>query len=155
ICLVCGGRRRGRQHRFLELSPPRPPPRRVSTTARVSHSPRQRGFLSPSLARRAATTPLSWSQTMPPSDPPLTDPSPAPAEQALRDAVKTATGKARVGLLKADPADYQRFLKNEFAAPEGVMMWLSDKGRVGAYPPTPRGTLLGVVWRTTPLGRTV
>src|SRR4051794_15840865 len=35
------------------------------------------------------------------------------------------------------------------------MMWLSDQGRVAAYPPTPRGTLLGVVWRTTPLGRTV
>ncbi len=35
------------------------------------------------------------------------------------------------------------------------MMWLSDKGRVDAYPPTPRGTLLGVVWRTTALGRTV
>src|SRR5436305_580722 len=92
---------------------------------------------------------------MPSFDLELTDPSAAAVEQALCDAVKTANGKARVGLLKADPADYQRFLKNEFAAPEGVMMWLSDKGRVGSYPPTPRGTLLGVVWRTTPLGRSV
>ena len=71
------------------------------------------------------------------------------------EAVKTANGKARVGLLTADLPTTSRFLANEFAAAEGVMMWLSDKGRVSAYPPTPRGTLLGVVWRTTPLGRTV
>ena len=92
---------------------------------------------------------------MPPFNLDLTDPQPAAVEAAMGDAVKTANGKARVGLLKADPADYRKFLADEFAAPEGVMMWLSDQGRVAAYPPTPRGTLLGVVWRTTPLGRTV
>src|SRR4051812_49528471 len=92
---------------------------------------------------------------MPPFDLDLHDPKPAAVEVALSNAVKTANGRAKVGLLAADPADYRRFLANEFTAPEGVMMWLSDKGRVGAYPPTPRGTLLGVVWRTTPLGRTV
>lgn len=92
---------------------------------------------------------------MPPFDLELTDPTPAAVEQAMADAVKAANGKARVGLLVADVADYKRFLAKEFAAPEGVVMWLSDTGRVTAYPPTPRGTLLGVVWRTTPLGRTV
>lgn len=92
---------------------------------------------------------------MPPFDLELTDPRPAAVAKAMGDAVKTANGKARVGLLKEDPADFERFLASEFTAPEGVMMWLSDKGRVSAYPPTPRGTLLGVVWRTTPLGRTV
>jgi hypothetical protein len=92
---------------------------------------------------------------MPPFNLDLTDPQPAAVEAAMSDAVQTANGKARVGLLKADRADYRKFLANEFAAPEGVMMWLSDQGRVAVYPPTPRGTLLGVVWRTTPLGRTV
>ncbi len=92
---------------------------------------------------------------MPPFNLDLTDPPPAVVEAAMGEAVKTANGKARVGLLKADPADYRKFLADEFAAPEGVMMWLSDQGRVAAYPPTPRGTLLGVVWRTTALGRTV
>jgi hypothetical protein len=92
---------------------------------------------------------------MPPFDLDLTDPTTAALEAAMCDAVKTANGKARVGLLKEDRADYQAFLAGEFAATEGVMMWLSDKGRVASYPPTPRGTLLGVVWRTTPLGRSV
>jgi hypothetical protein len=92
---------------------------------------------------------------MPPFNADLTDPQPAAVEAAMGEAVKTANGKARVGLLKSDPADYRKFLAAEFTAPEGVMMWLSDQGRVAAYPPTPRGTLLGVVWRTTPLGRTV
>jgi hypothetical protein len=85
----------------------------------------------------------------------LTDPQPAAVEAAMTNAIQTANGKARIGLLKADPTDYRKFLANEFTASEGVMMWLSDQGRVDAYPPTPRGTLLGVVWRTTPLGRTV
>ena len=92
---------------------------------------------------------------MPPFDLDLTDPTPAALETAMCDAVKTANGKARVGLLKEDRGDYRAFLAGEFTAPEGVMMWLSDKGRVPSYPPTPRGTLLGVVWRTTPLGRLV
>src|SRR2546422_8483606 len=34
-------------------------------------------------------------------------------------------------LFRSDPADYQRFFANEFQAADGVMMWLSDKGRVG------------------------
>jgi hypothetical protein len=92
---------------------------------------------------------------MPPFTIDLTDPQPVAVEAAMADAVKTANGKARVGLLKPDLTDYRKFLADEFAAPEGVLMWLSDQGRVAAYPPTPRGTLLGVVWRTTPLGRTV
>lgn len=85
----------------------------------------------------------------------LTNPSISAVEAAMDEAVQTANGKARVGLLKVDLTDYRKFLADEFSAPEGVLMWLSDKGRVVAYPPTPRGTLLGVVWRTTPLGRTV
>lgn len=92
---------------------------------------------------------------MPPFTLDLTDPQPDAVEAAMVDAVQTANGKARVGLLKANPADYRKFLADEFAAPEGVMMWLSDQGRVTFYPPTPRATLLGVVWRTTPLGRSV
>jgi hypothetical protein len=92
---------------------------------------------------------------MPPFTRDLTDPQPAAVEAAMTEAVTTANGKARNGLLTADRADYRKFLAGEFTAPEGVMMWLSDQGRVTAYPPTPRGTLLGVVWRTTPLGKSV
>jgi hypothetical protein len=92
---------------------------------------------------------------MPPFDLDLTNPRPDAVETAMAEAVQTANGQARVGLLKADRTDYRKFLAKEFTAPEGVMMWLSDKGRVAAYPPTPRGTLLGVAWRTTALGRTV
>jgi len=92
---------------------------------------------------------------VPPFNLDLTDPKPAAVEAAMADAVKAANGKARIGLLTADLADFRKFLAGEFAAPEGVMMWLSDQGRVDAYPPTPRGTLLGVVWRTTALGRAV
>lgn len=92
---------------------------------------------------------------MPAFDRDLTDPTPDAVEAALCDAVKAANGKARVGLLAADRADYRRFLADEFLAPEGVGMWLADKGRVAAYPPTPRATLAGVVWRATPLGRSV
>jgi hypothetical protein len=92
---------------------------------------------------------------MPPFNLDLTNPRPDAVETAMAEAVQTANGKAHNGLLKADRTDYRKFLAKEFKAPEGVMMWLSDKGRVAAYPPTPRGTLLGVVWRTTPLGRTV
>ena len=42
---------------------------------------------------------------MPPFNLDLTDPQPAAVEAAMNDAVHTANGKARVGLLKADPAD--------------------------------------------------
>jgi hypothetical protein len=92
---------------------------------------------------------------MPPFNLDLTDPQPAAVEAAMVNAVLTANGKARIGLLNADLTDYRKFLADELTAPEGVMMWLSDYGRVDFYPPTPRATLLGVVWRTTPLGRTV
>jgi hypothetical protein len=92
---------------------------------------------------------------MPPFDLQLTDPAPDAVEKAMRQAVQTANGKARIGLMKEDLADYRRFLTEYTAMPEGVVLWWSDQGRVETYPPTPRGTLLGVVWRTTPLGRTV
>jgi hypothetical protein len=91
---------------------------------------------------------------MPTFDLELTDPAPAAVEKAMADAVENANLRCRVGLLKADPAEYRRFVVGEFASrPEGVALWLSDKGRVEEYPPTPRGTLLGVAWRTTPTGR--
>src|SRR5262245_52546414 len=92
---------------------------------------------------------------MPPFNLDLSDPRPEAVENAMCDAVKTANGKARIGLMTEDRADYRRFLAAEFVAPEGVALWLAEKGRVQEYPPTPRATLLGVVWRTTPLGRQV
>lgn len=93
---------------------------------------------------------------MPPFDRDFTDPTPATVEKAMLEAVTTANGKARVGLLTADPIDYRNFLAREFAKdPDGVVLWLAEKGRVDSYPPTPRATLIGVAWRTTPLGRTV
>jgi hypothetical protein len=92
---------------------------------------------------------------MPSFDRDLLDPTPEAVEKAMAEAVVTANGKARIGLLKEDRADYRRFLAGEFASPEGLMLWLADKGRVAMYPPTPRSTLLGVVWRTTPIGRQV
>jgi hypothetical protein len=75
---------------------------------------------------------------MPPFNRDLTNPPIAAVEAAMSEAVQTANGKARVGLLEADRADYRKFLAGEFTTPEGVMMWLADKGRVVAYPPTPR-----------------
>ena len=77
---------------------------------------------------------------MPPFDLQLTDPAPDTVEKAMRQAVQTANGKARIGLMKEDPADYRRFLTEYTSMPEGVVLWWADKGRVETYPPTPRGT---------------
>jgi hypothetical protein len=86
----------------------------------------------------------------------LIDPTPAAVEKAMAEAVETANLRCRVGLLRADPAAYRKFTTDELTgAPEGVAIWLAEKGRVETFPPTPRATLLGVVWGTTHLGRTV
>jgi hypothetical protein len=86
----------------------------------------------------------------------LIDPTPAALEKAMADAVETANLRCRVGLMRLDRGEYRRFVASEFAAAaEGVAMWLADKGRVEDFPPTPRATLLGVAWRTTPLGRRI
>jgi hypothetical protein len=85
----------------------------------------------------------------------LTDPTPAAVEKAMAQAVESANLRCRVGLMPLDRAGHRRFLTSEFAAPEGVALWLADRGRVETFPPTPRATLLGVAWRTTPLGRRV
>src|SRR5262249_50711795 len=73
----------------------------------------------------------------------------------MAQAVESANLRCRVGLMPPDRGDFRRFLHGDFAAPEGVAIWLADKGRVETFPPTPRATLLGVTWRTTPLGRRV
>jgi hypothetical protein len=90
---------------------------------------------------------------VPPFDVTLTDPAPAAVARAMAEAVETANRRCTVGLMRADPAAHARFLDSEFAAREGVAPWLSDKGRVDTFPPTPRGTLLAVAWHTTALGR--
>ncbi len=93
---------------------------------------------------------------MPPFDRDLTDPTPAAVEQAMAEAVSSANLRCSVGLMPYDGAAHRRFATTELAsAPEGVALWLADKGRVDQFPPTPRATLLGVVWATTHLGRTV
>jgi hypothetical protein len=86
----------------------------------------------------------------------LTDPSAADLEKAMARAVEEANLRCRVGLMPPDRATYRRFITHNFAAaPEGVALWVGDEGRVETYPPTPRATLLGVAWRTTPAGRRV
>jgi hypothetical protein len=91
---------------------------------------------------------------MPPFDATMTDPTPDAVAKAMAEAVETANRRCTKGLLQADRGEYRRFLASEFPeAPEGVAIWLAEKGRVDEFPPTPRATLLGVVWYTTPLGR--
>ncbi len=91
---------------------------------------------------------------MPAFDLDLTDPTPAVLEKAMGDAVESANLRCRVGVMPLDRGSHRRFLSDEFAArPEGVAIWWADKGRVETFPPTPRATLLGVVWRTTPGGQ--
>src|SRR5262249_56057637 len=91
---------------------------------------------------------------MPPFDQDRKAPKPDVLERTMASAVVTANGKARIGLMTPNPAEYAKFATKESpAAPEGVAIWLSDQGRVETFPPTPRATLLGVVWRTTPIGR--
>jgi hypothetical protein len=91
---------------------------------------------------------------VPPFDLELIDPTPAAVEKAMAEAVETANRRCSVGVMPVDRGNYRRFLSAEFAAaPEGVAIWLADKGRVETFPPTPRATLLGVAWHTTPLGR--
>jgi hypothetical protein len=86
----------------------------------------------------------------------LTDPTPAAVEKGMDDAVAAANLRCNKGLLKADRAEYRTFLAGEFAgSPSGVALWLAEKGRVAEFPPTPRATLMGVAWHTTPLGRRV
>lgn len=92
---------------------------------------------------------------MPAFDLELIDPAAAAVEKAMYDAVDTANQRCRVGLMNQNQAEYRRFLENDFLAPEGVGIWLPEKGKVEEFPPTPRATLLGVVWRTDPLGRRV
>jgi hypothetical protein len=92
---------------------------------------------------------------VPAFDSELINPTQADLEKAMAQAVETANLRCRVGLLKVDRGDYRRFLAAEFNAPEGVALWLAEKGRVETFPPTPRATLLGVAWRTTPLGQRV
>jgi WD40 repeat protein len=91
---------------------------------------------------------------VPPFDRDLTDPTPAAVEQAMAEAVASANLRCSVGVMPYDGAAHRRFATAELAtSPEGVALWLSDKGRVDQFPPTPRATLLGVAWRTTPMGR--
>jgi WD40 repeat protein len=91
---------------------------------------------------------------MPSFDLDLTDPAPAAVERAMAEAVEAANLRCRVGVMRLDLADYRRFATSEFpATPEGVALWVAEKGRVDTYPPTPRATLLGVAWYTTPTGR--
>ena len=92
---------------------------------------------------------------MPPFDLALTDPRPPPSRRRCATRSRPPTARPESACSKRTDPDYRAFLGSEFTASEGVMMWLSDQGRVKSYPPTPRGTLLGVVWRTTPLGRAV
>jgi hypothetical protein len=91
---------------------------------------------------------------VPPFDLDLIDPAPAALEKAMADAVETANLRCRIGLMPIDRAAYRQFVASEFpAAPEGVAIWLAEKGRVDNFPPTPRATMLGVAWYTTPAGR--
>lgn len=86
----------------------------------------------------------------------LTDPTPQALEKAMADAVEQANLRCRVGVMKADRPAYLTFAADEYpASPEGVAMWVAEKGRVTTYPPTPRATLLGVAWRTTPVGQRI
>lgn len=71
---------------------------------------------------------------MPPFNLDLSDPRPEAVEKAMCDAAKTANGKARIGLMTEDWADYRRFLTAEFTSPEGVALWLAEKGRVQEFP---------------------
>jgi hypothetical protein len=91
---------------------------------------------------------------MPPFDLELIDPTAAALEKAMADAVETANLLCRVGVMRVDHGEYRRFIANHLSArPEGVAVWLGDKGLVETFPPTPRATLLGVVWRTTAIGQ--
>src|SRR6267154_2500467 len=85
---------------------------------------------------------------MPPFDLDLKDPKPDVLQHTMATAVATANGKARIGLMTANPAEYARFATSEYpAAPEGVAIWLSDQGRVETFPPTPIGPQVRVVGR--------
>src|SRR5262245_58550460 len=96
--------------------------------------------------------PSQGADAVPAFDLDLIDPTPAAVEKAMADAVETANLRCRVGLMRVDRAAYRNF-SAELSAPEGVAIWVADKGRVETFPPTPRATLLGVAWRTTPAGR--
>src|SRR5262249_19931649 len=128
---------------------------------RVPLTVTKRRFRSAALSvtiRKTSPANKAQSQTprsaMPPFDQDLKDPKLDVLERTMASAVVTANGKARIGLMTPNPAEYAKFATKEYpAAPEGVAIWLSDQGRVEPFPPTPRATLLGVVWRTTPIGR--
>jgi WD40 repeat protein len=90
---------------------------------------------------------------MPPFNLDLIDPAPAVVENAMFEAVEKANLRCSVGLMRPDRAAYRGFLASDFTAPEGVALWVGDKGRGDTFPPTPRSTLLGVAWWTNPLGR--
>lgn len=91
---------------------------------------------------------------MPTFDRELTDPAPNALKAAMLEAVRVGNERCRVGILVADGAAYDRFLTAEYAnSPEGVAIWVAEKGRVSDVPPTPRATVLGVAWFTSPLGR--
>jgi WD40 repeat protein len=86
---------------------------------------------------------------MPPFDLVLTDPTSTAVEKAMFDAVESANLRCSKGLMKNDRGVYRKFLAGEFTGvPDGVALWLADKGRVDEFPPTPRATLLAVAWHT-------
>src|SRR5262245_19936201 len=91
---------------------------------------------------------------MPPFVHDCIDPTPEVVESKMAEAVESANKRCRVGKMEIDRDDYRRFLAKEFAGgPEGVGMWLADRGRVQTYPVAIRATLLGLAWWTSPLGK--
>ncbi len=91
---------------------------------------------------------------MPSFDRDLTDPAPEALARAMVEAVETANKRCRIGKMSPAPADYRRFIADEFAGkPEGVQLWLADVGPTATYPVGIRATLLGLAWWTNPLGR--
>jgi hypothetical protein len=89
---------------------------------------------------------------MPAFDSDLTDPAPDVVAATMLRAVETANKRCRVGKMEANAGDYRSFAAKQLpAAPEGVALWLAERGRVEGYPHDVRATLLGVAWWTDPL----
>jgi hypothetical protein len=91
---------------------------------------------------------------VPPFDLNLVDPSPDTLARTMTQAVETANKRCRVGKMSVEVGEYHRFANKDFAGnPEGVRLWLAERGEVDTYPADVRATLLGLAWWTDPLGR--
>jgi WD40 repeat protein len=91
---------------------------------------------------------------MPPFDRDLVDPQPDALVRVMTEAVEMANKRCRVGKMTSEVGEYHRFAKMDFAdRPEGVRLWLAERGQVETYPADVRATLLGLAWWTNPLGR--